>query len=233
VPQQEYRTGHLVLFVTGALLIAIVLGWYLLPIENRLDSLHGWLLRRGVLGILIFCVIYVVGAVILAPEGLLTVGAGFAYGFWGLPIVILAATIGASLSFLIARYFAREKVRRLLRTRRNIIAIDKAAAEDGWKIVVLLRLNPLVPFGLQNYLFGVTSIRFGEFVAATFVGIIPGTTLYTYIGLLGSAVGDGGLVRWVSFCAGFLVTVAVVFLATRKAGAKLRESGVRGDSVEM
>src|SRR5260370_405018 len=91
------------------------------------------------------------------------------------------------------------------RTRRLLLwlgAGSKAVAEDGWKIVGLLRLSPLVPFNLQNYLFGATGIPFAHFVAATFFGIIPGTALYTYFGVLGAAAGKAGPVKWVFFAVG-------------------------------
>lgn len=224
--QRGHRTGLLAWIGGGALLVAVGIGWYLLPVSEWLSASRDWIVGLGFAGIVIFAAIYVVGAVVLAPEAVLTIAAGFAYGFWGLPIVLVAATIGASLAFLIARYLARDKVRQLLESRRKIAAIDKAVAEDGWKVVALLRLSPLIPFNLQNYLFGVTAIPFPHFVAATFAGIIPGTVLYTYIGVLGNAAGDGGPARWALFGVGLLATVFVVILVTRKAKAKLRSAGV-------
>jgi uncharacterized membrane protein YdjX (TVP38/TMEM64 family) len=210
----------------GAVPAAIVIGWYLLPVSDWLAALRGWIVGQGVAGVVIFAAIYIIGAVVLAPEALLTIAAGFAYGFWGLPIVLVAATIGASLAFLIARYVARDAVRHLLEKRRRIAAIERAVTEDGWKIVVLLRLSPLIPFNLQNYLFGVTAISFPHFVAATFAGIIPGTALYTYLGVLASAAGDGGAAKWAFFVAGFLATIVLVVLVARKASARLREAGI-------
>jgi uncharacterized membrane protein YdjX (TVP38/TMEM64 family) len=110
--------------------------------------------------------------------------------------------------------------------RRNLAALDKAVAEDGWKIVGLLRLSPLVPFNLQNYLFGATGIPFLHFVAATFFGIIPGTALYTYFGVLGGAAGAAGPVKWVFFAIGLAATIGVAVLIARKAKEKLREAGI-------
>jgi uncharacterized membrane protein YdjX (TVP38/TMEM64 family) len=224
--QSEHRAGLLAWIGPGALLVAVGIGWYVLPVGEWLNALRDWIVGLGFAGIVIFAAMYVVGAIVLAPEAVLTIAAGFAYGLWGLPIVLVAATIGASLAFLIARYVARDKVRRLLESRRNMAAIDKAVAEDGWKIVALLRLSPLIPFNLQNYLFGVTAIPFPHFVAATFAGIIPGAALYTYVGALGNAAGDGGPAKWAFFGIGLLATVIVVILVTRKARAKLREAGV-------
>jgi uncharacterized membrane protein YdjX (TVP38/TMEM64 family) len=221
------RTRRLSLWLgAGALLAAIVLLWSLLPVAAWLETLRSWIVGLGFRGIAIFALIYIIGAVVLAPEALLTVLAGFAYGFWGVPIVLVAATIGAAAAFLIARYLARERVRAAMERRRNLAAIDKAVAEEGWKIVGLLRLSPLVPFNLQNYLFGATGIPFAHFVAATFFGIIPGTALYTYFGVLGGAVGDTGPVKWVFFAAGLAATVAVAVLIARKAKQKLSEAGV-------
>jgi uncharacterized membrane protein YdjX (TVP38/TMEM64 family) len=209
-------------------LAAVGIGWYLLPVSDWLDAARGWLIDLGFGGIVLFAAIYVVGTVVLAPVAMLTISAGFAYGFWGLPIVLVAATTGASLAFLIARRAARDTVRRLLERRRKIAAIDRAIAEDGWKIAVLLRLSPLIPFVLQNYLFGVTAIPFRHFVAATLVGIVPGAALYTCLGALGKAAGEGGTARWALFGSGLLATAIAVVLVTRTARAKLHEAGIDG-----
>jgi uncharacterized membrane protein YdjX (TVP38/TMEM64 family) len=171
---KEHRTAALAWIGAGALLVALAVGWYLLPISHWLGALRDRILDPGFTGVAIFVAIYVVGAVVLAPEAVLTIGAGFAYGFLGLLMVLIAATIGASLAFLIARYAGRDKVQQLLDRRHKIAAIDRAVAEDGWEIVALLRLSPLIPFNLQNYLFGITAIPFWHFAAATFAGIIPG-----------------------------------------------------------
>jgi uncharacterized membrane protein YdjX (TVP38/TMEM64 family) len=219
-------------WVAAAVLLAgVIVLWSVLPIGAWLEALRGWIVGLGFRGVVVFAAIYVLGAVVLAPEALLTVLAGFAYGFWGIPIVLVAATIGAAAAFLIARYLARERVRAAMDRRRNLAAIDKAVAEDGWKIVGLLRLSPLVPFNLQNYLFGATGIPFPHFVAATFFGIIPGTALYTYFGVLGAAAGETGRVKWVFFAAGLAATVAVAVLIARKARQKLREVGL-GDTAD-
>jgi len=109
--------------------------------------------------------------------------------------------------------------------------VDAAVTEDGWKVVVLMRLSPLIPFNLQNYVFGITGIGFAPYVAATFVGIMPGTAFYLYLGVLGRAVADssaaggGGPLRWVFLGIGLAATAAVAFLITWKARAKLKDAG--------
>jgi uncharacterized membrane protein YdjX (TVP38/TMEM64 family) len=222
----EHRAEVAALIGAVALLAALGAGWYLLAVKGWLGLARGWLVGLGFEGILLFAAIYVVGVVVFAPAALLTISAGFAYGFWGLPIVLVAATIGAAAAFLIARYAARDRVRRRLERRRRIAAIDQAIAEAGWKIVLLIRLSPLIPFPLQNYLFGVTAVPFRHFVAATLPGIIPGAALLTGLGALGKAAGEGGPVQWVWFGAGLLATAVAVILIGRKARAKLREAGI-------
>jgi uncharacterized membrane protein YdjX (TVP38/TMEM64 family) len=219
----------LIFAASAVLLVLLAVGWRLLPLADWLAVLRGWIAGLGWWGVALFALIYIVGAVVLAPAGLLSIVAGFAYGFWGLPLVVVVATIGAALAFLIARYAARERVRLWLRGRRNLAAIDRAVAEDGWKIVLLLRLSPAVPFNLQNYAFGVTAVSFAEFVAATFVGIIPGAALFTYVGVLGGESAEAGPVKWALFAAGLAATAAAAVLVARKARAKLALAGIAED----
>src|SRR3954453_23673561 len=214
----------------GVLLVALVLLWSLLPVRAWLEALRIWILGLGFAGVAAFVMLYIVGAVMLAPVALLTIMAGFAWGFLGLPVVLAAATMGASLAFLIARYLARERVRELMSRRRDLAALDKAVAEEGWKIVGLLRLSPLVPFNLQNYVFGATGVPFIHFVAATFFGIIPGTALYIYLGVLGAAAGEASPLKWVFFALGLVATDAVTALIARKAKQKLRETGLGNET---
>ena len=175
---------------------------------------------------MVFAAIYIGAVMLLAPGSLLTIAAGFAYGFYGLPIALAAATAGASLAFVVARHLARDSVKRAIATRRNIAAIDRAISAEGWKIVLLLRLSPLVPFNLQNYLFGVTAIPFGSYVAATFVGIAPATAVFVAVGALGKAALDSGPEKWALLGAGLSQPLAAVVLVTRKARALLRDAGV-------
>lgn len=61
-------------------------------------------------------------------------------------------------------------------------SIDKAIGVEGFKIILLLRLSPIFPFALSNYLYGVTSVDFWEYMAGTLIGFFPGTLAYVYGG---------------------------------------------------
>jgi uncharacterized membrane protein YdjX (TVP38/TMEM64 family) len=214
------------------LLISIGLAWLLLPVSEWLQAFISWIDSLGPWAVVMFSVAYVLGTVLLAPGSAMSIAAGLAFGGWAIPLVLVAATTGASLAFLIARHLARDVIARLIEERPKLKAVDKAVDEEGWKVVALLRLSPLVPFNLQNYAFGLTRIRFWPYAVATFVGIIPGTVLYVYLGMIGRAAvsnGSGGPLRWTLFGAGLAATLTVAILVTRKAREKLRAAAV-GDA---
>jgi uncharacterized membrane protein YdjX (TVP38/TMEM64 family) len=90
--------------------------------------------------------------------------------------------------------------------------------------VALLRLSPIVPFSVSNYVYGVTPVRAGSYLAASALGMLPGTFLYVYLGHLGGAAAAGeegaGVWRWVLLVAGLLATaVATIFIAKRARAA--------------
>jgi uncharacterized membrane protein YdjX (TVP38/TMEM64 family) len=211
------------------LVIAIAIAWLLLPIHQWVQPIQSWIQGLGTPGVLAFAAIYVVAVILLAPAELMSITAGLIYGFWGIPLVIVAATIGAALAFLVSRYAVRDRVMKLVRNRPLLEAVDAAVKEESWKIVVLLRLNPLVPFNLQNYFFGATDIGFWPYVAATFVGIMPGATFYVYIGAIGgfaTMMGGYGSLQVAILGVGLAVTAIVLFTISRKAKTKLLEVGV-------
>lgn len=223
-------------WIAAALLLAaLIVAGFLLPLGDWLVGLHAWLtalrhwlVRLGPAGMAIFALGFVLTTVILAPDWPLSAAAGLIYGGWALPMVLVAATTAASLSFLLARYLLRDRVRRFIAARPRLSAVDRAVADEGWIVVLLLRLSPVFPFNLQNYVFGVTGVPFRHYVAATFVGIIPFSALYVYAGALGKAAEEGadvgGVLHWAMLAVGLLATVLAAVLVARKAKAKLEEA---------
>lgn len=108
-------------------------------------------------------------------------------------------------------------------------AVDQAITDEGWQVVALMRLSPLVPFNLQNYFFGATEVRVVPYIAATFFGIMPGSAMYVYLGTLGhaAATGDlGSIPKIALLVAGLAASAVVVAIVGRKAKAKLHQIGV-------
>jgi uncharacterized membrane protein YdjX (TVP38/TMEM64 family) len=215
----------------GLLAVGLFAAWRLLPVKEWLRDFQSWIAGLGPLGGVLYGLAYIAGAVLFVPGIVLTLGAGFLFGLgWGVVLVSLASTAAAALAFLIARYVARGRVERLARKNPKFAAIDRAIGKNGWKVVGLLRLSPLIPFSLSNYLYGLTSIRFLPFIVASWVGMLPGTFLYVYLGAAGRSVGEKGARspwEWVLLGAGLLATAAVTILLTRVAQKELKSKQIR------
>lgn len=220
----------------GAMLAiaALVAAWFLLPVEAWSRTFQAWIEDLGPSGWLIFAAVYIVGTVLLVPVSVLTVVAGFAFGLAiGFPLVVVSATIGATLAFLVSRHLLHDRVDALIAGRPKFRAVNAAVSEGGWKVVGLLRLSPALPFSLQNYFYGVTDVTLAHYVPATLFGIMPGTLLYVYLGAAGQAASGegGGPLQWTFFAVGLIATLVVVIVVTRKAKAKLREHGLADGAV--
>lgn len=198
----------------------------LLPVEQWLRAFQAHVDEMGAVGGILYGVVYVLAALLLVPGSLLTIGAGLLFGLlWGSAIVSVAATVAAGLGFLIARHLARERVEKLARTHKRFGAVNGAIRDEGWRAVLLLRLSPLVPYSLSNYLYGLTPVSFGPYLLASWAGMLPGTLLYVYLGATGRAAADRRSAgEWGLFAAGLVATAAVTFLLTRAARRRLAEA---------
>jgi uncharacterized membrane protein YdjX (TVP38/TMEM64 family) len=202
-----------------------------LPLASLIEALKGWVRGLGLWGPVVFGLIYVVAVVLLFPASALTLAAGAVFGpVTGTVVVSLASTTGAAVAFLIARHLARDRVAQKVKRYPRFDAIDKAISEGGWKFVALLRLSPAVPFNLQNYLYGVTGIRFWTCVLTSWLAMLPGTFMYVYLGYTAGAgleAAAGGRSRspaeWALTAVGLLATVAVTAYITRLARRAIRE----------
>lgn len=210
--------------VVAAVLLAVVAMIIFTPMRRWAIELVLWVKDQGPGAAVLYGVIYVVAAVLLLPGSALTLGAGFVYGIgWGTVIVFPAAVTASLLAFGIARRFARDAVQRRAVADRRFGAIDRAVGRAGFKITVLLRLSPIVPYGLLNYALGVTGVRFRDYALATTLGMLPGTIMYVYLGsLVTSATELGTASRGWLYWAGALVTVVATVAVTWIARHELR-----------
>ena len=205
----------------GVLLLVLCLGWFLLPLREWIEALQSWLLELGLTGMLIFALILIVVTFLPAPDWPLPIAAGYVYGFWAFPLTYASIAFASVLAFLAARYMLRDKIQSLLNRRPKYRKLDRAVADDGWQVVVLMRLSPIVPFNLQNYALGVTAIPFLQYLTATLIGITPGIAIYVYFGIFGKGLGNGpSLSDWVLFGLGVLATIGLAFLVIRKTKTK-------------
>lgn len=228
----SFRAGWLKWLVIGlAAALALAL-FFFVPFRPLLRALRQPLEGLGVVGMGMVAGLYVVAVLLLLPGSVFSVASGLIFGlWWGLATVVAASTVTVVIAFLIARYAGREAVERMARRHPRFEAVDRAVGEAGWKIVALLRLSPILPFGLQNYVYGLTSIGFWPCVVTSFLAMLPGSFMYVYIGYLaraGVTAGAQGSVdpgRWALRLAGLGLTVVAIVFVTRRARKILKAHG--------
>lgn len=187
----------------------------------------------GPAGYALFVAVYSGLEILAIPAIPLTLSAGLLFGsFTGTIIVSISGTIAASVAFLIARYFARERILKLVEENPKFLAIDKAIGENSFRVVTLLRLSPLLPFSLGNYLYGLTSVQFVPYVLGSWLGMLPGTWAYVSAGAFGRAViqeesgvglGNGGSGQLLTLGLGLLATAIAATYVTRLAKDAIKD----------
>lgn len=182
-------------------------------------------------GYLMFVALYAACCVFFIPASFLTFAAGAVWGFWGgLALVLAGNGLGSLCCLLITRYFFHSWAERYSEKNRKLRAMREAVEHDGWKIVFLTRLSPLMPYSLINYALGLTKLSAWQFLGATAVGSIPATAIYVYFGtLMGSLatirsdMRSQGRTHGELQAVGLLVTVVVTFYVTHLATRSLKK----------
>lgn len=209
----------------GIALLVLVAAWMVAPASDWIAALGEIVHRMGWIAPALYVVLYTVGSVVLAPSPVMTIAAGVAFGWWGIPLALLGETTGATCSFLLSRYLFGETLDDWLTHRPAFKAIKNAIDDEGWRALLLLRLSPAVPFGMLNYLLGLTRIPLATYVIWSVIGNLPGTVLDVYIGVVGAKADDPAQLAYLA--AGLIATAGLAVLITIKARGYLREAGVK------
>ena len=241
---KDYSGFARVLRLISILMIiaGLVMFTRVLPVERAIDAMDSLAQTHPVATMGIFIIVYILACVLMLPGSLLTLAAGVIFGVvWGTVAVSVGSVTGAAMAFLIARYVARDSFSKKIEKYPKFRAIDKAIGDGGWKIVAMLRLSPAVPFNLQNYLYGLTRIRFWTCVGTSWLAMLPGTVMYVYIGFVTkqgvqAAAGSqqaASTGKWVLTGVGLLATVAVTVYVTKLATKTIREqTDIEADAEE-
>lgn len=162
-----------------AVVVALVVLAPAFGLDKKVAALRDWIAGLGPLAPVAFILAYILATVAVLPGTPLTLAAGGLFGsVLGVIYVSIASTVGASLCFLIARYFAREAAARWLSRSEKFRKLDALTERHGKFIVALTRLVPLFPFNLLNFGFGLTRVRFWTYVFWSWLCMLPGTVLY-------------------------------------------------------
>lgn len=176
----------------------------------------------------LYILIYIGACILLLPASPLTLAAGAVFGVVpGSIYVSIASTLGATAAFLVARFLGRSRVEQRIASWPVFRAIDDAVGREGWKIVLLTRLSPLFPFNVLNLAFGITRVRLVHFIAASWIGMLPATVLYVYLGSLAGTLLAPSRAKspaeWTLFGVGLIATAAATILVTRWARRALEQ----------
>ncbi len=204
----------LVVLVAGVILARTLGITDFLRLEN-LARVKQTIAGYGAVGPLLYIAGYVLAVVLFVPGLPITLLGGLAFGpVQGTVYVSIAATIGAGLAFLVARYGLRGMVEGWVRSNPRLARMDAAVARDGWRVVMITRLVPLFPFNLQNYGYGLTRIGFWTYLLTSWICMLPGTAAYTFAG---GALSEGGgdLRRTLGYLAIAGVLIVLVSLIPR------------------
>jgi uncharacterized membrane protein YdjX (TVP38/TMEM64 family) len=172
----------------------------------------------GVLGWIIFIGLQTLVALVgFLPASLLGIAAGAIYGMvLGFGLSAIGVVIGAEISFLLARSALRPKITKLLEKRAMFKKLDQAVTQDGWRLVLLLRVSPVMPFSLTSFALGLSGIRRQAYSFGTLASL-PALLLYVVAGHLGktsiAALHRGtSILHLLVLCVGIISTI---FLTVR------------------
>ncbi len=213
-----------------AAIIIVLIAARAFGIGERLGALRDWIQALGPMGPVVFVLLYAVAVVAALPGSALTVVAGALFGsVLGVIVVSVASTLGASLSFLVGRYFARGAVANWLSDKEKFRKLDKMTEEQGAIIVAVTRLVPIFPFNLLNYGFGLTRVPFWTYVFWSWLCMLPGTVLYVVGADVVTKAVVQGQVPWAPIGA-LIVTGVILALLVRQARKRLQDRETNADA---
>ncbi|XP_071724872.1 uncharacterized protein [Rutidosis leptorrhynchoides] len=228
----------LLILLAGAVLFAC----YTLPVEQILKDFLVWVEKDlGPWGPLVLAAAYIPLTVLAVPASVLTLGGGYLFG---LPVAVVAdsigATVGAGAAFLLGRTIGKPFVVSRLKDYPKFRSVAIAINKSGFKIVLLLRLVPLLPFNIMNYLLSVTPVPVGEYMLASWIGMMPITITLVYVGTtlkdlsdVTHGWGEISKTRLTFLLLGLVISVILIICVTRVAKTALDKALAENEEIDV
>ena len=203
--EQRKENWSKLIIIIGALVILIALMRVsgltdYITMEN-ISRLNEWIRGFGIFGPVIYILLYIASSILFLPGVPITLVGAFAFGsVFGTIYVSIGSTLGASAAFLIGRYAARSMVEGWMTKNKRLQKIDEGVKTHGWRMLMITRLVPIFPFNVQNFVYGLTKIRFLTYVLVSWICMLPATVAYVFAG--GAIVsGKGDLKKTIIYLA--------------------------------
>ena len=204
------------------------------PVVDLIAAVQERVVGWGTWGAICYPLLFAACNILLLPGGVLAIGGGFFFGlWWGFLIVFAGNLLGAAISFALSRSVARQWFQRKLSQNPALRALEPAVERESWKIILLSQLHPLFPTSLLNYLYGLTRIRFWNYMLWAGIGRMPGLFLYAYVGTLGQlglkVVRGRNHPRMIEYWTwgGAFVTSALLLIVLSRIASRAVETGQR------
>lgn len=216
------NTKRVIKWSLAVLAVALVIWLSRSVFDVNAEDLRNWILSFGLWAPLVYIIAYTIRPLIFFPASVLSIAGGLAFGAWmGTLYTIIGATLGAALSFIVAKTVGKSLVKK--QWTGNAAKIQTQMEQNGFLYVLLFRLIPVINFDLISYLAAIAKVRFVSFALATLIGIIPGTFAYNF---LGSSFVSGNPQIIAAAVAVFIVlTVVPILIRNRWAKKNGRNSG--------
>jgi uncharacterized membrane protein YdjX (TVP38/TMEM64 family) len=209
-------------------LLAIIILLRLSGVADKLTDARQWINGLGSWGPLVLVLVYILAVVLALPGSAITIAGAALFGsLWGVVLVSIASTTGASICFLISRYLARDFILHKFGQNEKFLKLDRLTEEHGAIVVAITRLIPLFPFNVLNYGFGLTGVRFRTYIFWSWLCMLPGTILYVVgTDVILSGVSEGKI-PWLLV---LVLLLAAIILALLVYWAKKKLSGNKDKS---
>lgn len=223
------------------LVAAIATACFTLPIEKMLKDFLLWVeLDLGSWGPFVLAVAYIPLTILAVPASVLTLGGGYLYGLLlGFIADSLGATLGATAAFLLGKTIGRSYVIAKIKDYPKFRAVAIAIQRSGFKIVLLLRLVPLLPFNMLNYLLSVTPVSLWEYILASWIGMMPITLALVYVGTTLKDLSDVthgwhefSPSRWAFLISSIVISVVLMVCVTKVAKDALDKALAEHESLD-
>lgn len=181
--KQKGGLGKIVVIVATIALVLVVANQFgLIDKLKDVEGLQAWFQRLGLIGYIAYILLYILIAIFMLPASAITIVAGITFGsVVGGLLALVGATIGGTIAFLIAKYVARDTIVNKFGNNPIFKKIEKGVAENGTSFLILTRLVPVFPYNIQNYAYGVTSMKVVTFAIVSFITMAPGAFIYAYM----------------------------------------------------